>query len=126
MDKTEYKREIKFRAWNIGSEEMWDCDQLALNRIHLSVSGNEFLTHDEDGALELLPYLKPMQFTGLRDKNGVEIYEGDVMSFLGENWTVIYFEQYASFMLQNGNDLANITTQEEVIGNRYQNKSLIS
>lgn len=67
-----------------------------------------------------------MQFTGLKDKNGKEIYEGDIVSFLGETWEVIYFETYAGFMLGNGNDLMNITTQEELIGNIYENPELLT
>ncbi len=66
-----------------------------------------------------------MQYTGLHDKKGNEIYEGDIVRFLSENWQVIYFEQYSGFTLQNGNDLANITTQEEVVGNIYQNPELL-
>jgi hypothetical protein len=68
-----------------------------------------------------------LQFTGLKDKNGKQIYEGDIVSFLDENYQVIYMEPYASFMLQhsNGNDLKNIYTEEIIIGNIYSNPELL-
>lgn len=66
-----------------------------------------------------------MQYTGLKDKSGKEIYENDIVTFLDEHWQVIYFDTYASFMLKKGNDLMNITTQEEIVGNIYQNPELV-
>jgi len=67
------------------------------------------------------------QYTGLKDKNGKEIYEGDIMLFLDERYQVIYFDSYAAFMLQhsNGNDLKNIYTSEIIIGNIHENPELL-
>ena len=59
-------RVIKFRAWGNNSKEMMTWDKL---RPNLSLAFEQA----NRGALEL------MQFTGLYDKNGKEIYEGDVV-----------------------------------------------
>lgn len=69
----------------------------------------------EDWAIDQL-----MQFTGLKDKNGKEIYEGDIVKFLDDEFEIVFVESYAQFMLQRASELFNITTQEEVIGNIYQ------
>lgn len=103
-------REIKFRAW--------DKDRM--------VKGFELFEDNSAyrGAI-------PMQFTGLLDKNGKEIYEGDLLhnSMDKEPFYIIQWDsRNACFELgDDGNNLAKFAVHEfwEVIGNIYKNPELI-
>jgi uncharacterized phage protein (TIGR01671 family) len=72
-----------------------------------------------------------MQFTGLKDRDGVEIYEGDVVRYVMEYGTYIGPVEFEDgmFLIQldpTGQPFENdVPQQSEVIGNIYENQELI-
>ena len=76
------------------------------------------------------------QFTGLCDKNGVKIFEGDILrDGLGDDGVVTYFESIASFKYRVGNEVWNLNEGDpnrstqlqytEIIGNVHDNPELM-
>jgi len=71
-------REIKFRAWDMTSKKMWEPEFL-----EDLWTGNRYETKRD---LPRYPSCQIMQFTGLKDKNGKEIWEGDVVRYATETY----------------------------------------
>ena len=71
-----------------------------------------------------------MQSTGLFDKNGKEIFEGDIVRFFDSLYTVFYDIEEGSYRLKPHDDrwvvdyMSNFSSEEtfEIIGNIYENK----
>lgn len=124
------KREIKFRAWNKKDKVM--VDVAALN---FGPSGFWSLIEDAyDAELQLADSYEIMQNTGLHDKNGREIYEGDVLDIGLRNQdgkpviAPVSYETYAAgYVLDNGGNgiWQRLTKECEVIGNTFENPELL-
>lgn len=111
-------REIKFRAWIKKDERMESC--ISINPFHIGDCDRFLWKHEE---VEL------MQFTGLKDKNGNEIYEGDIIrsyNDFGDSFEdlsiVIWNQEGASFDGVVVYDIKN----EEIIGNIHENPELLA
>ena len=123
------KREIKFRAWipNVG----WLADGFSI-----SMDGTEW--YDDNGHSWPLSDIELMQFTGLHDKNGKEIYEGDIMQhkFDERLFSCLISFDDGAFVLQNIGvdgylmDKIRLTQtsciERIVIGNIYENPELLN
>lgn len=108
------QRTIKFRAWT-GTK--------MIEGVGFSV-WNGFVWDDEADCQ--LPWIL-MQYTGLKDKEGREIYEGDIIEAYGKNATVLYADIRAMYIAHDtwNEALVNVANACTVIGNIYENPELI-
>ena len=91
-------RDIKFRAWD--GNRMRDVFKIVY---HIGVEGYMHFTDtqsNEPGHLRMSDErLRAMQYTGLKDKNGKEIYEGDVVNDDDSGKGIVIFQSGCFFMM---------------------------
>jgi len=136
-------REIKFRAWDKLSNRMFDVimidwQQGILHGLYDNHSDWE-KTRERADRILAIAQTELVEYTGLKDKNGKEIYEGDKLQFAAEDEGNIWVEvvkwskEMLSWCLYDDKDdaepLEPLSDQAgadmEVIGNIYSNPELL-
>lgn len=123
-------RELKFRAKNRHTGEWLYGDYHREGKVHYITKPSLYLR--EYAPIEFIVDAKTTgQFTGLRDKNGKEIYEGDIVRYIDCNDTIsVNVVRYADAGFTPVCEIAWMAdiegTECEVIGNIHDNPGLLN
>lgn len=123
-------RELKFRSWLKNYNCYADVLGFEQGRLFVQFQSGERAQHRlyvpiEDCVLE--------QYTGLKDENGKEIYEGDIVTLNGE-WEAIEHDDCSIVTFENGcfrvgdgyeNEAGSYLSDWRVIGNIHENAELL-
>lgn len=107
------KKEIKFRVWDKLSKKMFEWDD---------VKNWDFATVEWD-------MYHHLQYTSLKDKNGKEIYEGDIQDYGHGRILVVEFENGSFGLRMPGGNFEKTwisPSHFEIIGNIYENPELLT
>lgn len=129
---------LRYRAWDVLSQEM--IDEILM----ISFVRKEIIGKFSDGSTSVPLKFEDkrngedvilMQSTGLKDKNGKEIFEGDIVDYKGRKAIVNWHGSYASFIYRFVDELQERKSEWkplylayykfEVVGNVHENKELL-
>ena len=122
-------REYKFKAWDKRNKKWVEAGQSLLGYLIAWISDYKFEILGR-GDYEIV------QYTGLKDRNDKEIYEGDIVipqTFTNAKYRVYWSQERLQWSIINtsnvskesGRALINNSTLYEVIGNIYENPDMI-
>ncbi|MGB1272596.1 MAG: YopX family protein [Endozoicomonas sp.] len=115
-------RVLKFRAWAPNQKKMFPLTQITFP------GGESWSVGKGHGVnMEAQPHIEIMQFTGLKDSKGVEIYEGDIC----EHGTVVWDDGAFCLYVEGSNQGSTRLCQDrsrrwKVLGNIHQNPELLT
>lgn len=119
----------KFRAWDKLDKEIYEVEEINWFNGEFDYIGDGITFKRDAEDVEL------MQSTGLFDKNGKEIFEGDIVDYKGRKAVIKWHGSYASFIYRFVDELNKRSAEWyllylaylkcEVIGNIYENPELL-
>lgn len=116
-------RKFKFRVWDIDRNE-WASFMDAI-----LLDGSNHLYYLGYEPERNIGNYKIQQFTGFIDSNGQEIFEGDIVHFIGKNCPVYWEEDYGAYWADRNDGFADWLYRElkevRVIGNIFENGDLL-
>ena len=123
----------KFRAWDGAKKEMFKDTFAITESGQVVVVEQEFVTSPPDYVF--VDHLVIMQSTGIKDKNGKEIFEGDIVDYKGRKAIIKWHGSYASFIYRFVDEMQERVSEWaplflayhhfEIIGNVYENKEFL-
>ena len=123
----------KFRAWDGAKKEMFKDTFAITESGQVVVVEQEFVTSPPDYVF--VDHLVIMQSTGIKDKNGKEIFEGDIVDYKGRKAIIKWHGPYASFIYRFVDEMQERVSEWEplflayhhfeIIGNVHENKEFL-
>lgn len=122
-------REFKFRAWDTEKQEMATVNFIGLNDYEVGMEDEECRRWRAT-----YPYVcRLMQYTNLKDKNGKEIYEGDILKVKLDDEEANLYVKYTNGEYRVVNEgkwedslyIYMYFGDVEVVGNIYENEDLL-
>ena len=136
MKGDEGMREIKFRAWDKYTEEMWNVETLHIEDEYVDLFKTNIYEKPLENPWAKISDVILMQYTGLKDKNDVEIYEGDIVEAYFWNDKLKPVKEKGFIGFKSGSFIFNFGdgTWEYldgyddifIVGNIYENKNLLN
>ena len=122
--------ELKFRVWSYNQKKIMSVHDTCKSATMVWWPKLHALEYPSQGGKPI--ELPLMQYTGLKDKRGVEIYEGDLIKATGEYAAEVGF-RFGTFLIShvnlkgmNGASISDVATDRyKVIGNIYENAEIL-
>ena len=124
----------KFRVWMKSLKWMCDVTNISFDSKFVDICQQGDTERYTEMSVEF-DEITLMQSTGLHDKNGKEIFEGDILDYKGRKALVRWHGSYASFIYRFVDELQKRNTEWkplylaymkcEIIGNVYENPELL-
>ncbi len=117
----------KYRVWDVESKKMYYPSDLGDGGNNLTPYGKLVRYYEEIRDVVETRGI-PLLWTGLKDKSGKEIYQGDIIELKYKGrWVVEWDNGSAGFFPFNFSyNAPDAETEREVIGNKFENPELIT